>query len=354
MRTLPQLLELPERELRHLVEVGEPPDRLRAAWAIGLRFGASANAVLREAAAGEITQGLRQQLVVILAGLGEKLAVLEVARSDPHESVRAVATAYTIRTAPSSSDGEARSFAQGKLAHDTPEVRIAVLNEIVAGRLTLDARTILPILDAGDVVERRAALLALVAMAADDPMATDGLSALVSSGQRLAEESIAELGRADAISLLRALSDAKAATLDALLRTIAKGRLELGWNDLAFLLARTEVSVANALLRTTRACPAEAALPWLVHAYVASTDEHDVCRVAGWSYIATLLSRENVGEIAEDDRRGLRAAVQHRRDVVAKGLADTDLDEDYFDYREYYESELDTISRVEAILDSAG
>jgi len=91
--------DLPDAVLRDLLAVGEPVERIWAAWALGLRLGGAAAGTLRRAAGVEPDSGARRHLVVALAGFGEHAAVAALAASDPDARVRATACQYLERLA---------------------------------------------------------------------------------------------------------------------------------------------------------------------------------------------------------------------------------------------------------------
>jgi hypothetical protein len=345
MRSLAQLLELPNDDLRRQVESGEAPDRLRAAWAIALRFGPDSTALLREVALGEVPEGLRQQLVVVLAGLGERRSIAEIARRDPSDSVRAVATAYVIRTAPSPS--EAISFAQRKLEDASSEVRVAVLEEVVVGRLALDGATLERRLRAPEEAERTAALVALIALAGRDPAAEDRLATLVEVGGREVEGMVAGLGRTDVLALLRALRGATGEALARVVRSIPAEHLGLGWEDVAFLWESRDDGV-RALVQTIRERPPARALPGIVHAYLSGGSEG---RWRAWGHLVHLLDEGTVRLLSPVSRSALLADLHERRAAIESALAETDED-DFEDALADYRYELELIEQLRAVLGS--
>lgn len=333
-KSLPQLLELPEAELRRLVDEGEPQDRLRAAWALALRLGPHASSALRDLVGGDVGEGLRQQLIVVLAGLGERSVVLEIARHEPNERVRATATAYVIRTAPAGEDEQARSFAAGKLRDESAAVRLAALGEIGARRLTIDVDAVRPLLDASDFEEKRGAVLAIMALAAADTRATEVLAAQIGASDGAAQEIVASLARSEVVDLLRVLGDGDAAAIAAVLRALLHGSLEIGWDDVSFLFARTELAVADALVRVIRTTPPESALPGLAKVWAHTPPRRDSYHFRVWSFIRDLVTEENVTSIAPEVRARLREDAERRRDHLSENvrqLEDGDYDAAYKD-----------------------
>jgi hypothetical protein len=88
------VVRLPPEEKRRLLERGDDPERLWSAWAIALELGRDAVPLLSATERGEIAEGLRQQLLVVLAGLGERRLLRTSAESAPSST----AARRTVRT----------------------------------------------------------------------------------------------------------------------------------------------------------------------------------------------------------------------------------------------------------------
>jgi len=86
--------------LRALLVGGEAPERVWAAWALGVRHDRTFERELRATAAEEPDAGVRRHLLVVLAGAGEATSVMTLAMHDPDERVRATALQYVARLAP--------------------------------------------------------------------------------------------------------------------------------------------------------------------------------------------------------------------------------------------------------------
>jgi hypothetical protein len=91
--------ELPEAVLRDLLASPEPTERVWAAWALALRIGSGSAPVLKKAAKLDPDQGMRRQLVVVLAAFGERDVVVALASDDPDPQVRATGCQYLVRLA---------------------------------------------------------------------------------------------------------------------------------------------------------------------------------------------------------------------------------------------------------------
>jgi hypothetical protein len=354
MQGLLDLLELPESELRTRLLAGEPADRLRAAWSLALRLSSAAVQPLRDTLTGDISEGFRQQLIVILAGLGERDAVREIANGDPAASVRAVAAAYAIRTAPRD-DPETPLFARSKLGRDeAPEVRLAVLGELQAGRLRLHPADILPVLSDADDGLRRAALLSVVALAGEDPVARRGLATAISEDGPLLEL-ISELARSEAVALLGALADGPAVVLASAVRAVRAGRVALSWDDVAFALDRSEPVVANEVLLAVPTCPPVAALDWVARSYLNSDDQFPEGRRSGWFFLKSLIAPDTVDLIDPHRRRVLAEELKTLRTATESALEVPEEEDGPDEYeRDYYQAELVAIARVRTLLMGAG
>ena len=112
--------------LKTLLIVGEPPERVWAAWALGLRHHQAFARELRATAAEEPHAGVRRHLVVVLAGAGERQSVLTMAAHDPDERVRATALQYVARLA-QPKDDDANDLLARTMAEGTPLLRLGCI-----------------------------------------------------------------------------------------------------------------------------------------------------------------------------------------------------------------------------------
>jgi hypothetical protein len=95
-----QVLELDERTLRELVSgEGDAPERLWAAWALALRRDPEAPTMLRRAATGDPSPGVRAHLALLLVAQGEMAAAMTLARFDAEAIVRSSACRHLTRVA---------------------------------------------------------------------------------------------------------------------------------------------------------------------------------------------------------------------------------------------------------------
>jgi len=99
MSSFAEVLGLPDGELRELLGSSDEVARVWAAWALGLRLGSRVAATLTEVAHEAPEPGVRRQLAVVLAGLGELDVLLAMADGDPDAWARATAARYVARLA---------------------------------------------------------------------------------------------------------------------------------------------------------------------------------------------------------------------------------------------------------------
>ena len=117
---------LDAESLKALLVGGEPPERVWAAWALGLRHHEAFARELRATAAEEPHAGVRRHLVVVLAGAGERRSVLTMAAHNPDERVRATALQYVARLA-GPGDDDANRLVADALAQAPPLLRLGCI-----------------------------------------------------------------------------------------------------------------------------------------------------------------------------------------------------------------------------------
>jgi hypothetical protein len=112
--------------LKALLVEGEPPERVWAAWALGLRHHEGFARDLRGTVAEEPHAGVRRHLVVVLAGAGESRSVRTLAVHDPDERVRATALQYVARLA-GAKDHDANHLLADVLARGAPLLKLGCI-----------------------------------------------------------------------------------------------------------------------------------------------------------------------------------------------------------------------------------
>jgi hypothetical protein len=138
----------PAAEHLRLLNEGDDPEKLWATWVIASRIGKDFLPALRKMASELTGDALRQQLLVILAGFGERAHLAAIATSDEPDVVRATAAALYVRTAEWPGDPELVAVATAWSREGPADVRAALLEEQRAGRLRLAASAL------EDVAER--------------------------------------------------------------------------------------------------------------------------------------------------------------------------------------------------------
>lgn len=130
MESYAELATQPESLLRELLEHEIPRVRLHAAWALGMRQGPAAAFDIASRAGREPSGGVRQHLMIMLAGSGEKAILATFAALDPDPLVRATACQYLGRLA-GPSDLALHEVLLDRAANDPDEdVRCAAIQNL--------------------------------------------------------------------------------------------------------------------------------------------------------------------------------------------------------------------------------
>lgn len=133
--TFDQIKELPESELRDLLNTGEDVERVWAAWVLALKLGSESAPELVSTATASPSSGLRRHLIVMLAGYG-KLDLLEAfAENDPEPTVRATACLHLLQTRPIGNAVHDRFLLSILEKEPAPMVRALLLSNAVANNL---------------------------------------------------------------------------------------------------------------------------------------------------------------------------------------------------------------------------
>ncbi len=126
---LSEVQRQPTNLVRRLSVVGDPRERLWAAWTLGLRD-VDAQTWLAQRARIDPSPGVRRHLAVMMAGF-RRLDVLWALTCDPHPRVRATAIVALCRLSPNH-DVVAWDRIMPRLMTDAVEVRCAILRELPA------------------------------------------------------------------------------------------------------------------------------------------------------------------------------------------------------------------------------
>jgi hypothetical protein len=256
---------LPEHAQRALLQTGDPVERVWATWALALRLGTRSVTELRSNLDSEPAPGIRCQLVVVLAGLGERSLVRVLATSDPDPTVRATACQYVIRTTPVTVE-DSVAFAQERLRSDVPRIKQAILDEMASGRLALPDSTLADLLTDLDL-ETRSLALAIVRTFPNVPQLI--LAAVL---QRVVDELDGELRGACIdlcireglhADLLKSASVASATAAHAVVTSLEKGGYRLSSRDLLLFGDHVEQRVLVALVDIIAKPLDDASIKWV-------------------------------------------------------------------------------------------
>jgi hypothetical protein len=115
--------------LRHLIRTGDSPERVWAAWALGLLLGhGSIDAI---SSISQPDPGVRAHLVVLLAGFREVHALQALAADDPDPFVREAACCYLIRISDDHAGEHMASFMEDRLRREVDQATvIGILREL--------------------------------------------------------------------------------------------------------------------------------------------------------------------------------------------------------------------------------
>lgn len=237
----------PEDQSR-LLDAGDGPERLWSAWAIALRLGRDALPLLRSTEGSDIPDGLRRQLLVVLAGMGERGLLRAIAESEQSPSVQATASMLYLRTAPSPSNSETISFALRQLRTAPAEVRRAVLGEQELGQASIPTRELFPTPTDPDVAVRIACATCILKDASSETY-PDSVRALVAAFADECEsdvrrEFLAKLPRSAVPAVLDAVRGDASRVLE-VLDTAVEHFGVLGWGDVRSIAPSATLEVTR-------------------------------------------------------------------------------------------------------------
>jgi hypothetical protein len=271
---LTAVLALPAKEQRRLLTDGDPAERLWAAWALALRLGADAVPLLRDGDGLRAPSGLRRQVLVVMAGLGEREVLRTVAEADAVPEVRATACALFLRTAVDG-DAEALAFAERQMSSPIGEVREAVLLEHEAGRVRLPEDALFRALR-DPPLDIRSVAVRCIGRATPLPEASTKALVDAMKDERDLDHRRAlfrELPRSSYVAILHALRDAPTRDLTFVLELMRACRTALDWTEVSVLAARLEPEVLLLVLRLLRHPVEHQAFPWLAELVARMTAE---------------------------------------------------------------------------------
>lgn len=327
--------DLPEDEQLRLLESGDSPERLWAAWALALRHGQHILPTLGTLSGETLTEGLKRQLLVILAGLGARPLLLTIATNDPAPAVRATAVAYYIRTAGTAES--AVSFAVGQLQSGIPELVVAVLAEHETSRIDLPDDEVIACLNHPRLETRQAAVRCILSRTTVSPLARVGLLGMLANEDfsPLKEQLLDYLPRAELPLLVRFLNNAPAKRIADVLDRVRQKFGLLSWHELSGLASMQEPSVADALLRMLDVPVSSEAIPWLGSIYVASIATTDrIWRDIQWRAKYSLrksICADNVHLLGLGATARLRQEIQDELAYFNSATAEELEEKDYFE-----------------------
>ena len=306
----------PEDQSR-LLEAGDGPERLWSAWAIALRLGRDALPLLRSTEGSDIPDGLRRQLLVVLAGMGERGLLRAIAESEQSPSVQATASMLYLRTAPDPSNSETISFALRQLRTAPAEVRRAVLGEQELDQASIPTRELFPTLTDPDVAVR----IACAACILKDPSSEtypDSVRALVAAfadehESDVRREFLTKLPRSAVPAVLDAVRSDASRVLE-VLDTAAEHFGGLAWGDVRSIAPSATLEVTCSILASGIRPEFPYATGWLCDAI--RTTAHaasGLMREVNWRALYAIrpfLTEETVVLLAARDRELLFTTFQ--------------------------------------------
>ena len=308
---------LSPEEQSSLLDGGDGPERLWAAWAIALRLGRDALPLLRSTEGSDIPDGLRRQLLVVLAGMGERGLLRAIADSEQSPSVQATASTLYLRTAPDPSNSETISFALRQLRTAAAEVRRAIVGEQELGQASIPTRELFPALKDADVAVR----IACAACILKDPSSqayADSVRALIAAFADEREpdvrrEFLARLPRLAVPALLEAVRGDASRVLDAL-NTALERFGDLTWADVRDIAASATPEVTRSILASGIQPELPEAVGWLCDVIrKTSQAASGLMREVNWRALYAIrpfLTEETIALVAARDRAFLRTTFQ--------------------------------------------
>jgi hypothetical protein len=311
-------------EQRSLLESGDGPERLWSAWAIALRLGREALPLLRSMEGSAVPEGLRRQLLVVLAGMGERQLLRTIAETEPSPSVQATASMLYLRTAPDAASSETVSFALRQLQIAPTEVRRAILNEQELGQASIPTRELFPALSDADVAVR----VACAACILKDPSSStysDAVRAVVVAfaderDSDVRREFLSKLPRSAVPAVLDAVDRGGASSVVDALDTALRQFGELTWRDVRDIAPSATLELTRSILASGIQPELPDGTAWLCHA-IRTTSHSDsaLMREVNWRALYAIrpfLTEEAVALLAASERTLLfttfqRALAEH-------------------------------------------
>lgn len=337
-----------------LLETGDAPERLWAAWALALRHGRVALSNITALSDNPLTEGLKRQLLVIIAGLGARPVLRAIAMNDPVPIVRATAAAYYIRTAADGDSGSVNAFAIDQLRSGIPELVLALLGEHEASRIDLPDDEVIACLRDSHLEIRQGAVQCILSRDAVSERARDGLLRLLAGEESppLTDQLLDYLPRNALPLLVRFLKSAQSKRIVDILGRVTHKFGPLSWAELRDLVSVPEPLAIDAILRALDVPVPSEAVAWLGSTYVACLPSSDrIWRDIQWRTQYALrksISEENVNLLGAAATTSFRKELQEEL-AYFNSIRAQDLEE-----HDYSEDDGVELSRLLALLTAAG
>ncbi len=277
--------DLDHGALRRLLTDGDRAERVWAAWALTAILGRQAAPDIL--ASGDVSRsaGTRRQLLVILAGLGERLIIRILAEGDPSSVVRASSCRYLLQTC-QTGDGQTAKFLRFCLFTDpAAEVRDEILKSAALDLLGLGIAELVSLAhDPSEQVRGRVVSLLRERYSPAD-IAASGLYKRLAVEER--RDLLLQIGQLalNSEGPGRVLSAAEAQTADgavALLGLLVEARARFAWPSLNGLASRRDPAIDLSVLRLLAPGSGPVALAWLVHSIATRLSQPGV---PDWDFI---------------------------------------------------------------------
>jgi HEAT repeat protein len=270
--------QLNQVALRNLLRRGDPPERIWAAWALALEGQPQdQNRIVRHCRDDEHA-GVRRQMLVVLAGLGQADVLAERLQHDPDPRVRATAAQYLARLTAADGDELHRLLAD-RLQHDpAPSVRAAVAAHVPSDAPTFVEQHLADALSDPDPEVRAAAADGLAARAGERLASLVPRRLSVEPEWHLRRQLLELWAHAEgADGLLDRIDEHSDAIVAEALHAIARRGDRPDWRQLAPLSKRRSWSVQSALAELMQDRLAAVPTDWLVDfMFELSHDPHAV------------------------------------------------------------------------------
>lgn len=331
---------LSHEEQRRLLEIGDGPERLWSAWAIALHLGRQALPTLRLAERSDVPEGLRRQLLVVLAGMGERELLRTIADADPAPAVRATASTLYLRTALDKTSADTLSFALRQLRNAPPEVRRAILNEQALGQASIPTVELFPTLVDTDAAVRIAGAACILKDASNDIYINAVREVVFAFAKErnpdVRREFLAKLPRSAVPAVLSAAGRSGPSGLPDALDAVFKQFGRLAWGEVKDIAASGSLEVVRWILAAGVQPESPDGAAWLCETIrkTSQLDSELMRDVHGRALnaIRPLLTEEAVTLLAAKDRALLVTMFQRALDELVAGIDNYGPDSDDEDY----------------------